>query len=82
MSDFRQADGLGRSDSEIGDGLLGYELVVPYDQFDVSLHDEELLAEVELVTNLIVAATGSAEPLTPKQVDQLLGVVPRPRTGD
>ena len=55
---------------------------MPYDQFDVSLHDEELLEEVELVTNLIVAATGSAEPLTPKQVDQLLGVVPRPRTGD
>ena len=49
-------------------------------QFDVNLDDSDLLAEVELVTNLIVAATGADHRLTPKQVDDILGVVRHPWT--
>ena len=55
---------------------------MPDDQFEVNLQDEDLLAEVELVTNLIVAATEVDERLTQKQVDDILGVIPHPRSGD
>ena len=34
-----------------------------HDQFDVSLEDADLLGEVELTTNLIIAASESDEPL-------------------
>jgi hypothetical protein len=56
--------------------------VVPYDQFDVNLEDEVLLEEVELVANLMVATISSDDHLTQDEVDKLLGVIPRPRTGD
>ena len=46
------------------------------DQFDVSLEDDDLLAEVELTTNLIIAATESDERLSPEEIDRILGVVP------
>jgi len=65
-----------------GVGLSGKEPLVPDDQFEVNLQDEDLLAEVELVTNLIVAATEVDERLTRKQVDDILGVIPHPRSGD
>jgi len=55
---------------------------VPDDQFDVNLQDDDLLEEVELVTNLIVAATEADAHLTQKQVDDILGVIPHPRSGD
>ena len=45
-----------------------------YDQFDVSLEDVDLLGEVELTTNLIIAASESDEPLTPEQIDKILGI--------
>jgi len=45
-----------------------------YDQFDVSLEDAELLREVELTTNLIIAASESDEPLSAEEIDQILGV--------
>ena len=48
------------------------------DQFDISLEDDELLGEVELTANLIVAASESDGPLTQEQIDRILGVVPRP----
>jgi len=67
------------------------------DNLDVSLVDDELLAEVELMANLIVAAADSAGPLSVDVVDRLLfaGMTqedpvrehhprpgqPRPRTG-
>jgi hypothetical protein len=44
------------------------------DQFDVSLEDSELMGEVELTTNLIIAASESEERLTPEEIDQILGI--------
>jgi hypothetical protein len=49
------------------------------DQFDVSLEDDDLLREVELTTNLIVAASQSEDRLTVEEIDRILGVVPAPR---
>jgi hypothetical protein len=46
------------------------------DQLNVPLEDTELLAEVELTTNLIIAASESETRLTQEQVDVLLGVEP------
>ena len=48
------------------------------DQFDVSLEDSELMGEVELTTNLIIAASESEERLTPEEIDQILGVEATP----
>ena len=47
------------------------------DPFDVALSDDELLTEVELTTNLIVAATASDERLSTEEIDQILGVTPK-----
>ncbi len=44
------------------------------DQLNVPLVDAELLAEVEMTTNLIIAATESDESLSQEEVDQLLGL--------
>jgi hypothetical protein len=44
------------------------------DQLNVPLEDAELLAEVELTTNLIIAASESEARLTQEQVDRLLGL--------
>jgi len=50
-----------------------------YDQFDVTLEDADLLGEVELTTNLIIAASESEEHLSQEQIDRILGVdVPPP----
>ena len=51
------------------------------DPFDVRLQDDELLDEVELTANLIVAANQSEAPLSVNEIDQVLGVVPAPRSG-
>ncbi|NYG54654.1 hypothetical protein [Nocardioides perillae] len=51
-----------------------------HDQFDVSLEDRDLLVEVELTTNLIIAASEAEEHLTPQQIDEILGVT-RPADG-
>jgi hypothetical protein len=45
------------------------------DQLDVPLEDAELLAEVELTTNLIIAATESDSTLSQREIDRLLGLV-------
>lgn len=45
-----------------------------HDQFDVSLEDADLLGEVELTTNLIIAASESDEHLSAEEIDQILGV--------
>jgi len=47
------------------------------DQLNVPLEDAELLAEVELTTNLIIAASEADETLSQAEVDRLLGVAPR-----
>ena len=46
-----------------------------HDQFDVSLEDADLLGEVELTTNLIIAASESDEHLSDEEIDQILGVL-------
>ncbi|MGL5823934.1 MAG: hypothetical protein ACRCYU_03715 [Nocardioides sp.] len=52
-----------------------------HDQFDVSLEDSDLLSEVELTTNLIIAASEVDRPLTMSEIDQLLGLaIPAPRS--
>ena len=53
------------------------------DQFDVSLEDSVLLAEVELMADLIVAASSSDAPMSPQQIDEALGLaIPRPRAAE
>ncbi|MGZ5417981.1 MAG: hypothetical protein ACXWDI_12440 [Nocardioides sp.] len=44
------------------------------DQLNVPLEDSELLAEVELTTNLIIAASESEATLAQEDIDRLLGV--------
>jgi hypothetical protein len=44
------------------------------DQLNVPLEDSELLAEVELTTNLIIAASEADSTLSQAEVDQLLGL--------
>ena len=43
---------------------------------DVSLTDPELLAEVELMTNLIIVANGCDRRLTQPEIDAALGLLP------
>ncbi|MGB0101705.1 MAG: hypothetical protein WBP61_15610 [Nocardioides sp.] len=50
-----------------------------HDQFDVTLEDSDLLGEVELTTNLIIAASETEDQLSADQIDEILGVVPDPR---
>ena len=45
-----------------------------HDQFDVTLEDSDLLGEVELTTNLIIAASECEGPLSATQIDRILGV--------
>lgn len=45
------------------------------DQFDVSLEDDDLMVEVELTTNLMIAASEADERLSQEQIDRLLGLV-------
>ena len=52
--------------------------VVVDDQLNVPLEDPELLAEVELTTNLIIAASESEASLSQAEVDRLLGIVETP----
>jgi hypothetical protein len=46
------------------------------DKLNVPLEDAELLAEVELTTNLIIAASEAEEHLTTAEIDRILGVRP------
>ena len=47
-----------------------------HDQFDVTLEDMDLLGEVELTTNLIIAASEADEMLSSDEIDRILGVMP------
>ena len=53
-----------------------------HDQFDISLEDGDLLTEVELTTNLIIAASESDGALSQEQIDAILGVAPAPPAAD
>ncbi len=44
------------------------------DPFDVRLQDDELLDEVELTANLIVAANQSDAQMSLAEIDEILGV--------
>ncbi|NUR07744.1 MAG: hypothetical protein HOQ22_02100 [Nocardioidaceae bacterium] len=44
------------------------------DPFDVPLHDQELLDEVFILTDLIIACSDAAGPLTASQIDAALGL--------
>ncbi|HSE69272.1 MAG TPA: hypothetical protein VLA97_00835 [Nocardioidaceae bacterium] len=44
------------------------------DQLNVPLEDAELLAEVELTTNLIIAASESDKALSQDEIDAILGL--------
>ena len=62
-----------------GAGQRGHELTprgsgVMEDQLNVPLEDLELLAEVELTTNLIIAASEAEHALPQAEVDRLLGL--------
>ncbi|WP_460851318.1 hypothetical protein [Nocardioides montaniterrae] len=46
------------------------------DQFEVQLDDDDLLSEVELTTNLIIAATASERRLPQVEIDRILGIRP------
>ena len=52
------------------------------DQLNVPLEDLELLAEVELTTNLIIAASEADASLPQAEVDRLLGVDQCLRSGN
>ena len=45
-----------------------------HDQFDMTIDDLDLLGEVELTTDLIVAATEAEERLPIEEIDRILGV--------
>ena len=47
-----------------------------HDQFDISLEDSDLLTEVEMTTNLIIAASEADGPLSQDEIDRILGLAP------
>lgn len=51
------------------------------DQFDVDLVDHALLEEVQLVADLMVAASESEAPLSRAETDRILGVTLPAATG-
>jgi hypothetical protein len=44
------------------------------DSLDVEVHDSEVLAEIELMTNLIIATSEADGPLPQRQIDEILGI--------
>jgi hypothetical protein len=62
-------------------GIGAREGILGVDPLDVRLEDDELLGEVELTANLIVAANQYEAHMSASEIDQILGVVPRPRSG-
>jgi hypothetical protein len=48
------------------------------DRLDVQPHDENVLEEIELISNLMIAASEATGPLAQAAIDTILGV-PAPR---
>jgi hypothetical protein len=44
------------------------------DEFDVAVHDAEALAEIEMLTNLIIATSEHEGRLPDDRIDEILGV--------
>jgi hypothetical protein len=57
-----------------GGNKVGRMSRVSTDPFDVELQDDELLDEVELTANLIVAANDSEGRLSNEDIDRILGL--------
>ena len=55
--------------------VIRQEESVVNDRRDVHVHDEEALAEIELTSDLMIAASEQEEHLTQEQVDEILGIV-------
>ncbi len=51
------------------------------DRLNVHLHDGELLAEIDLVGELMIAAAESDEPMGDETIDEVLGVEPNGQAG-
>jgi hypothetical protein len=49
------------------------------DQLDVQPHDEDVLEEIELISNLMIAASEAAGPLPQAAIDTILGVTAHSR---
>ena len=66
------------------DRLTGHvrEHVTVHDEFDVTLEDADLLGEVELTTNLIIAASEADEHLSIGEIDEILGLDAAGGTGE
>ena len=78
---FRDA-ALGRRDPSRFGELLGEGDSYVNDQLDITVQDTEVLAEIEMMTNLIIATSESEGPLPQGRIDEILGVqagVPRAR---
>ena len=52
-----------------------------HDPYGENLTDDDLQSEIELVGDLVVAATCSTGPLTQDEIDRLLGVLPEAEDG-
>ena len=46
------------------------------DQFDVAVQDEQELAEIEMLANLIVATSEHEGRLPQQRIDEILGITP------
>lgn len=44
------------------------------DQLDVQPHDEDVLEEIELTSNLMIAASEASGPLPQSSIDTILGL--------
>lgn len=44
------------------------------DRLDVQPHDEDVLEEIELISNLMIAASEAVGPLPQSMIDSILGV--------
>lgn len=44
------------------------------DQLDVHVHDDQVLDEIEMMTNLIIATSEADGPLSQTEIDEILGV--------
>ena len=51
------------------------------DEFDVAVHDAEALAEIEMLTNLIIATSEHEGRLSERRIDEILGIVESNTTG-
>jgi hypothetical protein len=49
------------------------------DRLDVQPHDEDVLEEIELISNLMIAASEATGPLPQSTIDTILGVPAQPR---